>query len=227
MDHREAVRLQAVEKYTLGELSLELREQFEEHYVECSECANDVDALSKFVTASRLIFEGQTTKAQSQEARPRWLSWFRPLIAIPALAALVVIVVFQNRVTIPALKQQAATKRTTNAYSASYRVAGTSRGENATRIVVGPNENFALDFDFIPALVYEGYQGALVAPSAKTLFTFAVAGEEANKELHVVVPGGTVEPGTYALVFVGRNGTMNANPSNSEVQRLSFTVAFR
>ena len=229
MDHREAVRLEAVEKYALGELSLELREQFEEHYFDCRECANDVQALSKFVTASRLAFAEEAAKSRSQEARAeqRWLGWFRPLITIPALAALAAILVFQNAVTIPGLKEQAAKESTTNAYAASYRVQGTSRGASSTKLAIPPNQNFALEFDFTPSRVFERYRGALVAASGKTLLTFAVAGEEANKELHVVVPGGTVQPGTYDLVFFGENGTMNSLPSTSEVQRLSFAVEFR
>jgi len=55
MDHQEALRLQAVEKYLLDELTTELRQQFEEHYFDCPECATGVKALGTFVTASRLV----------------------------------------------------------------------------------------------------------------------------------------------------------------------------
>jgi len=36
MDHSEVVRLKVVEKYILGELTADLREQFEEHYFDLS-----------------------------------------------------------------------------------------------------------------------------------------------------------------------------------------------
>jgi len=52
MDHNEALRLHAVEKYALGELPPSLRNEFEEHYFECEECAEDVKAAAEFVERS-------------------------------------------------------------------------------------------------------------------------------------------------------------------------------
>jgi len=49
MDHNEAVRLQAAEKYVLGELPPPLRDEFEEHYFECEECAQEVKAAAEFL----------------------------------------------------------------------------------------------------------------------------------------------------------------------------------
>ena len=42
MDHSEAVRLMATERYLLGEMSPDVREAFEGHLFECEECALDV-----------------------------------------------------------------------------------------------------------------------------------------------------------------------------------------
>src|SRR6266404_2189817 len=38
MDHKEAVRLQAAEKYVLGEFPPNLRDEYEEHFFDCAEC---------------------------------------------------------------------------------------------------------------------------------------------------------------------------------------------
>lgn len=43
-DHRQAVSLQAVESYLLDELRSPLREEFEEHYFDCPECAEALRA---------------------------------------------------------------------------------------------------------------------------------------------------------------------------------------
>ena len=48
MDHNEALRLHAVEKYALGELPPSQRDEFEEHFLECQECALDVNAAAEF-----------------------------------------------------------------------------------------------------------------------------------------------------------------------------------
>jgi len=44
MDHSEAVREMAAERYLLDELEPEAREAFEEHVFDCPECALDLRA---------------------------------------------------------------------------------------------------------------------------------------------------------------------------------------
>jgi hypothetical protein len=226
MDHSEAVQLKAVEKYTLGELPTELREQFEEHYLDCVECANDVKTLATFVTASRMVFEKETAgKAPSRARRSEhqgWFSWLRPVIAVPAIAALSALLLFQNIVTIPTLKQQLPAEAFGQVYESSYRLQGATRGENVSSITVRQNESYALNFDFTPAQIFQSYRGDLLDASGKIILTFAVSGEATNKELHLVIPGDKVHTGKYNLVFVGLDGT-----KSSEVQRLSLAVEFR
>jgi len=55
MDHNEALQLQAAEKYVLGELPPPLRDEFEEHFFECQECAQDVIAAAEFVDNVRAV----------------------------------------------------------------------------------------------------------------------------------------------------------------------------
>ncbi len=50
MNHSEALQLQAAEKYILGELAPELRDEYEEHYFECEECV----CYQSFVTIPHL-----------------------------------------------------------------------------------------------------------------------------------------------------------------------------
>ena len=42
MDHSEAVRLMATERYLLNEFTPAQKEEFEEHFFGCQECALDV-----------------------------------------------------------------------------------------------------------------------------------------------------------------------------------------
>ena len=56
MDHNEALRLQAAEKYVLGELPPPLRDEFEAHFFECQECAQDVIATAAFVDNARAVW---------------------------------------------------------------------------------------------------------------------------------------------------------------------------
>ena len=228
MDHSEVVRLKAAEKYVLGELSADQREEFEEHYFDCAECVEDVKVLSTFVAASRRVFEEEAAakvSAAKEPSEPKgWFRWLRPAVAAPAIGALAAVVIYQATVIIPTLRDQARTERLGHVYESSFRLQGTTRGGNTLRISVRANESFGLDFDFTPARSFPRYKGSLIDPSGRTALTFDVPGEEANKELHLVVPGSAVQPGIYELVFVGRNGTVNSDPRANEVQHLSFAV---
>jgi hypothetical protein len=229
MDHLEAMRLQAAEKYALGELPLDLREQFEEHYFDCPECAKDLEALTTFVTASRMIFQERevfpTVPSRGERSeRSGWSNWFRPVITVPAIVALAALVVFDKTVTIPSAKKQAAVQSVAEVYESSHRLQGMTRGADITKITVQPNESFALDLDFTPAQVFPSYRGSLVDLSGQAVVIFGLKGEESNKEVHLVVPGGKVHAGNYELVVVGDNGLLNQNPKNNEVLRIPFVV---
>ena len=57
MDHNQSTNLMAVEKYLLEELTPEQRDEFEDHFFDCQECALDVQATAAFMAAARQEFE--------------------------------------------------------------------------------------------------------------------------------------------------------------------------
>jgi Putative zinc-finger len=227
MDHSEVVRLKAVEKYMLSELSPEVREEFEEHFFDCAECASDIKALDRFRAASRMIFEDEIAAGARQKPRKEWFAWLRPAIAVPAIAALGAAVVFLTTVTIPRLREQATKGTTAEVYESSYRLQGNTRSGNTSPVEVVSNQSFALDFDFIPSASFERYEGRLVDSSGKSVLVFPVQADEANKELHLVVPRGMVRTGRYTLVFLGEGAATKPMTGAPEVQRLSFFVEVR
>lgn len=233
MEHSEAVRLKAAEKYIAGELLADLRDQFEEHYFDCLECANDLKALATFVTASRMVLEEEVgakiPRREPQPERTGWFNWLRPLVAVPALAALALVVIIQNAVTIPSLKKQVAVAQV---YETSFRVQGATRGDTFSKVVIRADEGFALDFDFTPAQTFTSYEGRLLDDAGSAVLTFALPGGLANKEVHLVIPAGRVHTGNYSLVFSGVRDAEGRLASGSasavnEVQRVAFAVEFR
>src|SRR5450432_1432090 len=108
MDHAEALQQKATERYLLDESDPDVKDQFEEHLFDCQECALDVRAAAMFVEQSKVVLgESQAAPVRVPApalVKPSWLaSLFRPALAIPVLAMLLVIVGYQNLVTVPHL----------------------------------------------------------------------------------------------------------------------------
>ena len=110
MDHNQAVQLQAAVKYALGELSQVQRDEYEEHYFDCGECAVDIKALATFADTAREVLRQEKANQLGKESAPArggWLRWFQPIVAVPAFAALLLIIAYQNVVTIPQARNPA------------------------------------------------------------------------------------------------------------------------
>src|SRR5260370_17073435 len=104
IDHNEAIRLQAAVEYVLGELSPVQRDAYEEHYFDCAECAIDLKALATFADTTREVLRQEKANSFAKDpvpARGGWLRWFQPVVAVPAVAALLLIIPYQNTVTLP------------------------------------------------------------------------------------------------------------------------------
>lgn len=223
MDHADVVQQQIAEKYALGELSPELREQFEEHYFDCAECAADLEALASLMAAGKAVAGGsppKTSRTENTAEKRGWFAWLRPVIAVPAIAALAGVLVLQNSGLIPIFKGPSARQPTVRVYESTYRLQGVTRGAGGSKILVNPHESFALDFDFTPTASAPSYRGSLLDAAGTAVFRFTVNRVEANKELHLLVPADTVPAGDYDLVFT-------ADSENKEVQRLAFSIGFR
>jgi len=114
MNHNDALQQMAVERYLLDELEPADREAFEEHMFDCQECAIDLRAASVFVEEAKAQLPVMTEAPSGQRAaveRPRerkqWFSWMSPAFAMPAFAALLIVIGYQNFAMIPGLREAA------------------------------------------------------------------------------------------------------------------------
>ena len=228
MDHKDAVRQHAAERYVLGELTGAQREEYEEHYFDCAECAVDVRTAVAFVDAGREVLRTEAAEATTEKAAKtagRWFLWLRPAFAVPALAVLLLFVAYQNTVTIPRAKEtaaQAAGQLFTSSFSLQM---ANTRGDEEVKVQVRPNESFALKFDFTPKRAFDSYVGQLQDETGRSLLQVSVPGTSANKEAQLVVPAVRVRPGKYSLVFTGAPDSSKRG-TGDEVLRLRFTVEF-
>jgi hypothetical protein len=155
-----------------------------------------------------------------------WLRWFQPVTAIPAFAALLLIIAYQNAVTIPRARE-ASTQNAGQLFTSSFSLQmANTRGGEEVKVQVHSAESFALDFDFTPSRTFESYVCQLQDESGRSVLQVSLPGTSANKEAHLVVPAGLVRPGKYTLVFAGAPAS-KGQPPRDEVLRLHFVIAFR
>ncbi len=227
MEHQQAKEMHAAEKYVLGELPGELREQFEEHFFDCEECAMDVKTTMAFVAASKQIFQEavqiEPAKEQKQREVSRWAGWLKPLIAIPALAALVVMMGYEAR---QSKKSHQATGGEEQALvaSADFGLRGGDRaaGESvAARVHAG--EAFGLHFDFLPTETFAKYVAEVQDEAGRAVMQVSIPAERAYKEVKMVVAPGRLAPGKYMLRIYGSKGEPE-DKSKVEVARFAFDV---
>jgi len=226
MDHKEAIRLQAAEKYVLGELPAGLREAYEEHYFECAVCALEVKAAAAFIDTSREEFRRAPEKAVSEsreKASGGWFFWLRPAFAVPALAVLLGIVGYQNLVTLPHWKgvaRQAAAPRVLLPISL---IAGNTRGSELPTAQVRPDEALGLYVDVPTDPAYQQYELRLEDPAGNSKSMRTVSYAEAQNTVVVEVVPGTLA-GTYQIVVLGLPTPVSGKPT--VLANLKFKIEF-
>jgi hypothetical protein len=250
MNHIEAIEQQTAVRYLLGELAPAQKDSYEEHYFDCAACATDIKALATFADTAREVLRQERLVPVVPGGRPvrtAWFTWFRPIIAVPAFAALLLIIAYQNTVTIP--NANIAAKRgssapvamlrdvtapgtallfssTLNLHAANVRGSGDdSDARPEDRIQIHSGDGFALKFDFLPQQIYNSYTGSLQDASGHSMFQVAVYGSRRNKSVQLAVPAGRLKPGNYVLIFTGDQGAKD-QATGIEVLRFRFSVEF-
>lgn len=223
MDHTDAVRLGACEKYLLGDLAPSLRAEFEEHYFSCPVCAADLTAGTQFVAASRQIFAETPAPVRAENsavAKPGpWLAWFRPALALPAFAVLLLFIGYQNTMVIPHWKNLAASASSPRLMHPPNIHVGISRGaESILRVPAGQAADVFLDIPSEPA--YQSFVFRVEDNSGVTRSELRIPSDEAGKTAVIHLPS-NLAPGQYNLVL---DGLSEAGVTPAEITRSPFMV---
>ena len=226
MDHNEALQCQACEKYLLGELSPAERDAFEEHYFSCAECAIQLRSAADFLGASREILAANPVQQNKPDAAPaprRWFSWFmQPAFAVPALALLLLVIGYQNFVTIPGYKQAAA-PRVLPMHSL---ITANTLGDESLHFIVPADQPFGLYVDAPYDPAYSTYLLTLLAPSSAATPLRSLNAAEAQKTQIIAINPGR-QAGKYTIVVSGLASSTADSSSAKELARLQFTVEIR
>jgi Putative zinc-finger len=230
MEHQEAQRTQAAERYLLGEFSADEREEFEEHYFSCPECAEEVrtGALLRANAAAVLLDEAQRSTEVRVRPQLGWLAWLglRPAFSAAWAAACVLFAggaIYQTAVVVPRLNVQLAEARAPQAFQ-DFVLHPLTRGED-TVVKVGAEGGYSvLKVHLSTDAGFARYRAEIRNESGAVLYpidaaTPAVPGDP----LQFLVHSSSVPPGTYTLVVYGRRDPAEPGPG-ARLETYRFAV---
>jgi len=96
MDHDYIEQHQVVDRFLMGRLSDDELSAFEEHYLDCQTCLDELEAAEAFQAGLRHVAARPAAAPAAKPARPGLLDWLRglaqPQILAPVAAALLIVV---------------------------------------------------------------------------------------------------------------------------------------
>lgn len=226
MDHNLAARTQAPARYLLGELSLPEREDFEEHFFTCRECAEELRTGAMFAANARAVFRDRANRPTVIPVAPqpdaRFWAWLRPSFQpalIAAFAIALVAVMVSDRRVISNLRNEVAQSGVEIA-NPTYVIHAAARGIDESITVSKSVSSFNVTFD-LPPVDPADKNVALVAQiddsAGKTRSIIQLpSGEFANLRL----PVSKYPAGSYRIVL------RHASPDAKEVNRYRFSLAY-
>src|SRR6266850_4588140 len=228
MDHEEAVKLRAAERYLLQELSSDERDDFEEHYFTCMECADEVRSVFALADNVKAVLEDQIQTATlrpvaARERSSNWLSWLRPAVVAPAAAVLLGITLYQSMRVIPRLEQDLASVKQAQVIPSVVARAAT-RGEDPV-VEISEHDRFVqliLDVNVTPSdssYIFDVYD------EAGTLKFSVPALAPSGGSFHLLLPVSGLKPGPYMIRVRPKSGA--GSISEAQVVEYSFVLRWK
>jgi hypothetical protein len=223
--------MKAAEQYLLGELTGDLREQYEEHFFSCHECAEEVKVGVAFVGGAREVLGSENFfRVPPAPAKTDVQGWFamlfRPAFAVPAMAILLAIVSYQNAILIPRMKKDISQTNAPQALASFSLIRENSRGGAPSTIIVPPNKPFGLYLD-IPPGNFSSYICEMETESGTPEISLRLSQQEATETVQLLIPAGRLGPGRHILIVNGLGGSPGINGEGMEVVRYSIVLSFK
>jgi anti-sigma factor RsiW len=211
MNHEQAMKDQATERYLLGELPENERDAFEEHYFECEMCADEVKSAFAFkdaVRASRTVHDEVAARRVARKAK-----WnLAPPLAAAASVLMAMLAWMQFGVVGPLRTAIATSKQP--AIGEEYTLREVRGAEE--RAVNNSHIPATLNVDVVTDDKSPQYNFVILDGSGRARFTIPVPGNRAREGVvPVILPPGTLEPGSY---------TLRVDGTEAGVAKLHFTV---
>jgi Putative zinc-finger len=230
--------MNAPERYLLGELAPAEAEDFELHYFECQHCALAVETGEQFIAGACAYYKEpaivesrtevdkpvpsflQTSFLQTSFLQTMASFWFRPVFAIPVMAALAAVTIYQGAVVIPRMRSVLNTARSLPA----VQLISASRGDEPVLKVSPKKDPFAeLKADIPPGETYKEYLCVLIRDKHEVSETLTSAPAE-GQPITIQVPVAQLRSGRQDLALYGVKS--DGQRSDETVSTAPFQVEF-
>ncbi len=204
MDHLEAVRSQITEKYLLGELRGEAREEFEDHFFECEVCSEAVRTGVLFLDNAAAEMQPAPARQAAKAPQKSWKDWFsfdwrQPAFALPVLALAAVSALWLNDHS--RLRQALDSASVPQSFAdVQLDVARGNKSASVSRQEHFFAVSFYIDPDTLPDYTI-GISGSGAGPAT------VLVPHRQNQRYHILLPSSRYQPGSYVFTVRGGPGT--------------------
>jgi len=210
MEHDEAIRCRAAERYVARELTPGEEEEFEQHYFDCPQCAEEVRWEQIFSANSRALFLEQPAAPPKPGFVQSFLAWIRPRQALAfSLACNAVLcaglIVFMN-----IRAQQGAVM------IPAYFAPGPARGGEIHSLPSGARY-VQVHFPS-PGQSYTSYSYEILSAGKRASSGSVAPLEGEEHTLYLAVPVDRLAAGAYTL-------DVRANPGDTIVSQFQFRIS--
>jgi hypothetical protein len=225
MDHLDADKTKAVERYVLGDLSVSEVEEFERHFFDCPQCSEELRTLTLFQANAQAVFGEQDlapipARVHAPESAAGWWRGFSPLFwngqwwksGAMALAALI-IGVFAGYMTFGMHEAGQV---------GSFPLYAQARGEETVVSPAAASKFYTLYFDKTWEGDYSSYRAVLRDSSGAEKFTAPITPGAPGEVMVMLVPTHQIPAGKYVLVMTGANAG-----KETELARFPFTLKIK
>ncbi len=204
MEHATAMKEYAVERYLLGEMTVSEQDEFELHYFECAECADDLRAASAFLENLKAVAATEPTVLRTPAKQQRdWFGWLRWQLVQPALTAvLLIMTTYLGLVRLPQLEKAA------HAVVVPVRVDFGTRG--VEQAAIQEHERVQIQTTLSPSMWAPRYEVEVRPATGGKAIVFEVEGPPRERLANFNIPVPTLlPPGDYTV-------TLKWEPGRSE-----------
>lgn len=191
MNHEDAITSMTAERYILGELESGERDAFEEHFFDCTVCADDVRDESRFAAGVRT--------AGARLPRTGRFNWWT--VAASVLAAGLG---YQSLVVVPQMAERRVSPVQSARVLPPQLLVADTRSAGSAIVIAPPGQPVHLDIPFV-ATTAGPHRGEIRDGRGHPVGE-AFQIPETLDMVPLFVPAGILRPGKYTLVIRGAGG---------------------